>query len=231
MKTQILNDQDILNQLSEADKAMLRAGKRTGMVQLENLYLEGFHISSISAKLSVKDMQLLIHPKYLAPKRPEYLTDTEVEALEKGETTNIEKTVKGKTLLVEFDADTNEYLMSDEERIQAPDHVNSEPISPDQKERFRKGKEVKLEDGTILQYTASEPEGIRSNRIALIASIIVDGGVSFMLYHGLKALLGKKHDERASEQSKGYKQALEDSKKATPRLDLNQSHGRKGPSR
>lgn len=54
-------------------------------------------------------------------------------------------------------------------------------------------------------------QGIRSNRLALIASIIVDGGVSYMLYRGLNAVFGKKQDPKESNQfSTGYEQALRD---------------------
>lgn len=116
-------------------------------------------------------------------------------------------------MLVEFDSDTNEFIITDTEKIWVPDQVNGEILSLDQKERYRKGKEVELQDGTRLQYTGKEREGVRSNKIALVASIMIDGGLSFALYHGLKAMFGEKHDQKSKEFSKGYDQAVKDMKK------------------
>jgi hypothetical protein len=47
---------------------------------------------------------------------------------------------------------------------------------------------VEVEDGTKLQYTATNRDGIRANRIGLIASVLLDGGISYLLFHGLRTL-------------------------------------------
>src|SRR6202012_3810916 len=159
--------------------------------------------------------RLMIHPLYLEKKPPEYLTEDEADSLEEGKVGNLGKTItdgngRKKEVLIEFDRETNEYLVTDTSQVMAPDMVNGEPLSPEQKARYRKGKEVEMEDGTRFQYTATEREGIRSNKIALIASLVVDGGLSFMVYHGLKALFGKEHNAQSAQLSEGYRQAVED---------------------
>jgi len=58
---------------------------------------------------------------------------------------------------------------------------------------------VELPDGTKVQYTATNREGLRANKIMLIASVVFDGGISFVLYHGLKALFGQEHDAASAE--------------------------------
>jgi hypothetical protein len=84
-------------------------------------------------------------------------------------------------------------------------------LSLEQKERYRKGKEVELSDGTRFQYGGGDARGVRANKLALIASVIVDGGISYLLYKGLNAMFGQKHDpQKADVYSKGYYQALED---------------------
>jgi hypothetical protein len=86
--------------------------------------------------------------------------------------------------------------------------MNNEELTPEQKLRFKKGKEVELADGTKFRFSAVDPNGIRSNKLHLIASLLIDGGISYVLYQGLKAL-GK--DEKVSEEySRGYYDALED---------------------
>lgn len=231
--------------LEDLDMEALLGGRRTQMLELKDLYFDGFHISSLNAKLSLKPdasgvPQLMIHPLYKEKLAPDYLTDSEAEALEKGDLPNLEKRITDgegdpRSVLVEFDRETNEYVITDTDRVLAPDFVNGEELTRDQKERYRKGKEVELKDGTRFQYAGTEREGLRSNKIALVASIIIDGGLSFLLYQGLNALFNRKHDEKSVKLSDGYRKAFSDIKKAEgdPEewLKLNQQHHGKDQSR
>lgn len=222
--------------IDEDDMKALLSGGRTEMMELKNLRYGGFQIAALKAKLSLekqKDgkLELRIHPTYTQVNAPDYLTDTEAEMLEEADVPNLEKTITDKDgntkqVLVEFDGETNEFIITDTDRILVPDQVNGEILSLDQKERYRKGKEVELTDGTRLQYTGKDREGVRSNKLALVASIMIDGGLSFALYHGLKAMFGEKHDQKSKEYSKGYDQALKDMEKqkreGQPELNLKQ---------
>lgn len=207
--------------LAEDDLRALLSGRRTDMVRLENLTSEGIHILAMDAKLSLKqnadgNLDLLIHPIYRKAEYAGYLTDTEAEMLEKGEIANILKRMsdtqgKETEVLIEFDKDTNEFIITDTEKILVPDFVNNEKLTLAQKERYRKGKEVELKDGTKFQYSGTETKGIRSNKLALIASILIDGGISYILFKGLNALFGEKSDEKErTHYGKGYHQALKD---------------------
>lgn len=201
--------------LNDDDRRALLSGRRTAMLRLENLSSDGLHIPQLDAKLSLKpdplgDLGLLVHPIYRQAQQLPFLTGTETEQLEKGEVPNIEKMIfddehNAREVLVEFDRETGEFVVTDQARILAPDQVNGQRLSLEQKERYRKGKEVELADGTVLQYSATEKKGMRSNKLALIASVLVDGGLSFALYHGLNHLFGeKKHRQDAGVFSKGY---------------------------
>lgn len=203
--------------LDADDLTALLAGRRTDMLRLENLYSDKFHIQALDAKLSLRpnpdgELELMLHPIYREAEYPSWLTDTEARKLEKGEAVNIEKTITDeqgrlKDVLVEFDRDTNEFIVTDSEKVLTPDKVNNETLTPEQKERYRKGKEVELSDGTKFQYSQTETKGMRSSSLALIASIVIDGGVSYMLYKGLNALFGKKQENNPGT-SKGYEEAL-----------------------
>ena len=201
--------------LDKDDLAALLSGRRTEMLRLQNLFSDGLHIPQMDAKLSLKPnpegkLDLLVHPIYKQAQQLPFLTDTETEKLEKGEVLNVEKTIfddegNFKDVLIEFDRETNEFIVTDEARILVPDRINGQYLSLDQKERYRKGKEVELEDGTKVQFSATEKQGVRSNKLAFIASVLIDGGLSFALYHGLQYLFGEKqHRKDADEYSKGY---------------------------
>lgn len=214
--------------LKEEDLRALLSGGRTGMLRLTDLESGDIKIEAMDAKLSLKRnengmLDLMVHPIYKTPLAPGYLTDDEVLALEGGELPNLDKSYvddKGtfREVLVEFDKETNEFVVTAAERITAPEFVNSQKLTAEQKERYRKGKEVELQDGTKIQFSGTAPEGIRSNRLALVASILVDGGLSYMAYHALKALFGQKHDEEVAKvHSAGYEQALKDMQQSRQR--------------
>ncbi|MGY3212420.1 DUF4099 domain-containing protein [Mucilaginibacter sp. HD30] len=216
--------------LNVDDLKALLSGRRTNLMQLKDLEAEGFRIKALDAKVSLRvnsdgKTDLLIHPIYRKPARPDYLDDNEAEQLEKGEVAHFLKITKDdkgnkKELLVEFDAETREYIVSDTEKIMVPDMVNSEFLTPAQKENYRRGKEVQLADKTAFSYSGTDIHGIRSNRLALIASVLIDGGLSYMVYKGLNAAFGKKHDpEEAEFLSPGYHSAMQDLEDQRPAVD------------
>jgi hypothetical protein len=207
------------------DTAALLAGRRTDMLRLENLEMDGVSIQELDAKLSLKlnkdgSIGLLLHPIRREPEVPSFLTDTQAEMLEKGDTANVQKRIfdddgNAKEVLIEFDKDTNEFIITDTERIQAPDAINGVPLTEEQKEKYRKGKEVKVDhDGTTVQYSGTEKQGMRSDKLAAIASVLIDGGVSYMLYKGLHALFGKIQDQ---EHGENFQEALKNMAKDEPR--------------
>jgi hypothetical protein len=210
------------------DLKALLSGRRTSLLELHNLEAENIKIKSLNAKVSLVTaangkVDLLIHPVYRKSATPDFLDDHEAQQLQKGEVANLLKITiddKGNKTekLVEFDADTSEFIVSDTEKILAPDMVNNEFLTPAQKEKYRRGQEVELADQTVFSYSAVDPQGIRANRLALIASVLIDGGLSYLLYKGLNALFNKTRDQKeAAFSSPGYQNAL---------LDMEDQHSR-----
>src|ERR1700744_5432763 len=113
------------------DVTALLSGRRTDMLRLENLEMDGVSIKQLDAKLSLKQdkdgtIGLMLHPIYREPEVPSFLTDTQAEMLEKGDVLNLQKQIfddegNAREVLIEFDKDTNEFIITDTERIQAPD--------------------------------------------------------------------------------------------------------------
>ncbi|MEO6631336.1 MAG: DUF3945 domain-containing protein, partial [Mucilaginibacter sp.] len=161
-------------------------------------------------------LDLLIHPIYRKAPTPDFLNETEATQLRKGEVASLLKITLDnhgtkKEMLVEYDPETKEYIISDTEKILVPDMVNNEFLTQAQKENYRKGKEVQIADGTKLNYSGTDHHGIRSNKLALVASILIDGGLSYMVYKGLNAIFNQKHEPKTAEKlSPGYYQAIKD---------------------
>lgn len=210
--------------ITDENKAALLAGRRTNLIRLQNLQDENVQIGEMEAKVSLfrnpdGKLELRAHPVYHQPVFPVDLTDQEAEMLENGHTTVIYKKIKdgeepAKEYLFEFDPETREYIKTDTGKIQAPDLVNNEALSPEQKKAFSKGEEVKLSDGTKFRYTGVDVLSVRANKVALVASILIDGGISYLIYQGIRSLMGVPQSQRDQLYSEGYQKALEDMKAA-----------------
>jgi len=210
--------------ITDENKAALLAGRRTNLIRLQNLQDQNVHIGEMEAKISLHKnsegkLELRAHPVYHQPVFPVDLTDLEAEMLEQGKTTAIYKKIKNgeepaKEYLFEFDPETREYLKTDTGKIQSPDKVNGEILTPQQRKVFGKGEEVELSDGTKFRYTGVDVNPVRANKAALIASILLDGGISYMAYQGIRSLMGTRQEQRDELYSEGYQKALADMKVA-----------------
>ncbi len=204
--------------LRQEDINALLSGGITRTLHLRNFGEDDIKISLMDAKLSLQRnaegvVELLYHPVYHERTRPEYLTVAEADELVDGGLVNLDKVIKidgqDKEVLIEFDKDTNAFIITDIEGIVAPDFVNDEALTAEQKLKFKKGKEVELSDGTMFRFSNTDPNGLQSNKLHLIVSLLLDGGMSYMLYKGLKAL-GPKEPKVSEDYSRGYYNALED---------------------
>ena len=227
--------------LNVDDLKALLSGRRTGLMQLQNLEAENIKIKSLDAKISIKPdeagkLNLMIHPIYKKPATPSFLDDDEAHQLEKGQVANYLKTTtddKGnkKEILVEYDSETREFIVSDTEKILAPDMVNLQFLTAAQKENYRKGKEVTIADKTTFGYSATDTHGIRANKLALVASILIDGGLTYVVYKGLNMLFNqKRNDVDAGKLSPGYYNAVQDAENEGPRVpnQMSRSYTRSG---
>lgn len=91
----------------------------------------------------------------------------------------------------------------DPRKVKAPETVNDQYLTPEQKRKYKEGEVVELADGTAFQFSSIDKKGMRSNRSGLVLSVILDGEISYLLYTGLKRMLGKKSREENS-YSQGY---------------------------
>lgn len=236
--------------LSETDQEALLSGRRTSLRKLSDIGDGYLHISEIDVKLSLKHddngkLQLQAHPINRYPEPPHGLDEHEAAQLISGEKTIIYKKLKESELnsldvIFEYDPETREFIKTDPKKISVPDRVNGEELSPGQREQFRKGEVVEISDGTKFRYTGIDPDPIRADRMLLIASILIDGGLTYVAYHGLKTLAGfLNKDPKAAEKSEAYlkterEMEAQKAKQQIHKIELNdhsRSYTRSGHSR
>lgn len=204
----------------------LKRGNMTDLVELKNVKgNDGFEIEALEARLSVVDQngenKLRIDPVYKDVQKHPLLSDKEHEQLVSGEVANIKKEVVDRdgnaaSEIIEFDNLTNQFLSYDPRKLKIPVAINDENLSPEKKRKLREGEVITLSDGTEVQYRTADKNGLRSNRNALVLSLLLDGGLSYLLVTGISRLMGKQSADEQS-YSKGYLMALKEVEKQLER--------------
>lgn len=161
----------------------------------EIIALSHLGIENVSAQIDVRDENdRIVGSKWINAKRNNWNIETYLPHKH-----------KEKSVLFEYDKETKSYVGKDTENIKLPKEVNGMRLSKDQKKRYKEGQEVILEDGTKIQ--ASPIKGMRFNRTILIASVLLDGGMTYFL---LKAThkLQQHNAEKNKIYDNAYKNAL-----------------------
>ncbi|MEJ2880376.1 DUF4099 domain-containing protein [Pedobacter sp. GR22-6] len=201
--------------MSQADQDALLSGRRSSLQKLSDIGDSHLHISEIDVKLSLTrddtgKLQLRAHPINRYAEAPEGLEQHEAAQLISGEKMSIYKKLKEPEInsfdaIFEYDPETREFIKTDPQKITVPERVNGEELSASQREQFRKGEVVEINDGTKFRYTGVDPEPLRADRMLLIASILIDGGLTYVAYHGLKTLAGLLNkDPKATQKTEAY---------------------------
>jgi hypothetical protein len=115
---------------------------------------------------------------------------------------------KEKILLFEFDKETKSFVSVDASNVKVPVQVNGKNLNNKNKEDFKNGKKTVLEDGTEIQYSPTAKGSIISNKNLLIVSLLLDGGLSYMLLRGGNMASKQLDKNKQTEYSKGYLEAL-----------------------
>ena len=196
----------------------LQEGKMTDVVALKNLKGKDIQIDNLPARLSIVrgvdgNPSLRIDPVYRSPNSHPQLSTEEKERLIRAEIANIRKNYVDKngnvrTEIIAYDKDTKQFMSYDPRAVQVPESVNDQKLTSEQKRKYKEGEMVELPDGTQFQFSTTDRKGIRSNRNGLVLSILLDGGIFYLLFTGIGKMLGKKSSEEQS-YSKGYQDGLQ----------------------
>ncbi|ARS40290.1 hypothetical protein CA265_11755 [Sphingobacteriaceae bacterium GW460-11-11-14-LB5] len=206
--------------LPKKDIDALISGMRTGLVKLQDINHGDIEVKEIHVKLSLAKSaagkpELLVHPVYKQSHVPAIISSTEGDDLITGLKANLikETTEDGrhKKMIVEYDWDTKEFIVTDTSRLRVPEMVNGMQLTPYQKERYANGRQIEMPDGTTFQASSTSPEGVRSNRLVLVVSLVMDGGLTYLLLTGLKAMVGDRGLlSQTDERNSNYQKALQD---------------------
>ncbi|MEB2774588.1 DUF4099 domain-containing protein [Algoriphagus sp. D3-2-R+10] len=212
--------------IPEKEVTALKNGRMTDIVELSNLKGKDIHIDKLPARLSIVrgedgNPALRIDPVYREPGIHPDLSEVERSQLIKKELANSKKSYVDKegniqSEIIEYDHRTNQFLSYNPRDIKAPQLVNGEELTPLQKKKYKEGETVKLADETEFQLSPSSPKGIRSNYKGLVLSVMLDGGLSYLLITGVQKILGKESQEEKA-YSKGYLQAIKEVQKQAER--------------
>lgn len=199
--------------IPEEQVRALRNGRMTDIVELKNLKGKDVEIDSLPARLSIVkgnngEPSLRIDPVYREPNSHPHLSEDERQRLIRSEIANIKKSYVDKngnvqTEIIEYDNETRQFMGFDPRAVQAPDAVDGQKLTPEQKKKYKEGGVVELAEGTEFQISTTDKRGIKSNRGGLILSVILDGGMSYLLITGIQRMLGRKSKEEES-YSQGY---------------------------
>lgn len=120
---------------------------------------------------------------------------------------NLHKDLKDKNILFQYDKETKSYKSVPTDKIDLITTINNKIISEEQKEKIKKGQKVQIDEETDVQLSPTKGKSLLSNKSLLIGSILLDGGVSYLMVKlANKALNDKKANEEMY--SKGYVEAL-----------------------
>jgi Protein of unknown function (DUF4099)/Protein of unknown function (DUF3945) len=204
--------------LQDGDIAAMLAGRRTELRRLYNLEMDGFKMSRLDAKLSLLreedgKVALKIHPIYNEVQPHPLLNEKETKQLLTGKLEAISKTFDDKgierKLIIEYDEQTKEFISYYPYQVEVPIKVNGEMLNEKQKKAFQHGEIIELEDGTRLRHSAADSKGVKSDAKRLIFSVLLDGGLSYLVMRGLRHLASN-GDLQKEGYTKGYNQALAD---------------------
>lgn len=205
--------------MNSEDMDALLSGRRTAMRSMAHLELDGFNIRQLDAKLSLRrdgdgTVSLNLHPIYKDIQPHPLLDLDETTRLAAGEVPSIQKEYSDdgkerKEVIIEFDEDTREFVAYDPKEVEVPVRINNEELSEQQQKDFREGRVVELSDGTRLQHSASDSKGVRSDRTRLVMSVLLDGGLSYLLFRGVRHLFGERSPQKEG-YTKGYNEAVAD---------------------
>lgn len=221
--------------IPEKEVNALKNGGMTDIVELTDLKGKDIYIDKLPARLSIVrgedgNPALMIDPVYREPNQHPNLNQAERNQLMRNELSNIKKSYVDKegniqTEIIEFDQQTKQFLSFNPRDIKAPQSVNGKELDPQQKKKYKEGETVQLPDGTAFQLSPSSPKGIRSNKSGLVLSVLLDGGLSYLLITGLEKMLGKESQEEKA-YSEGYLQAIKEvQKQVERRLSRNPNDG------
>jgi len=186
--------------LSADNVDALYAGRRTDMLELADIEIGGLKFRHLNVKLSVLrkssgEVKLQLHPIYREPQLHPLLSAQQTEQLMRGEKNVIAidaiiSNKKSKRVLIAYDPQVKEFVTFDPNKVEVPSMINGTLLSAYQKDDFKNGKVVHLENGLDIQYSATHQKGILSSSKRLMLTLEREGRTVNIAYRELENIHG-----------------------------------------
>ena len=125
--------------------------------------------------------------------------------------------VKSVKYLYEYDKGTKSMVGVNSDKFLIPDRVNDTNLEEGQKQKLKEGKKIDVGEGTQLQASPASSNGFNTNRAALVASVLFDGGISYVLIKGVGSLLGRLNKDTRDQDEELYRKKYLDAVKSIQR--------------
>lgn len=104
------------------------------------------------------------------------------------------KDIKNSSVLIEYDENSKSFAIVDSNKVPLIQAVNGRKLTKEQQEDLQEGQEITVDNDIKLQASPKSGQLFSSNKKLLICSMLLDGGLSFMLIKAAE-LIQKKIDQ------------------------------------
>lgn len=118
------------------------------------------------------------------------------------------KKLKDETLLIQFDQETKSAVIIDKNKIPTIKAVNGKDLSNEQQEDLKEGKTINVDENTTLKVDPKKNDLFESNKKLLLLSMLVDGGLSFIVIKSFELLREQQENKKQQELLKNQSDQL-----------------------
>jgi hypothetical protein len=113
-------------------------------------------------------------------------------------------------ILIEFNKEKNSFEIVNSSRIPKVQAINGEKITKEEQEQLERGEEITTKDGEKVKYSPKEQTFVqRNNNRLLIASLLIDGGISYLIIKAAERLANKESIAESQENKQENKQGVD----------------------
>lgn len=109
------------------------------------------------------------------------------------------KDLRNSNILIEYDENRKSFNILDANKIPLIEAINGQELTEQDNSDLKQGKEILLENDIKLKASPNSPALFESNKKLLIASILLDGGMSFLLIKGFQLMQKHIEDKKQAE--------------------------------
>lgn len=111
-----------------------------------------------------------------------------------------EQDKRNESFILEYDDKAKSFNVIESGKIDRIKSVNGHPLSEEEKNELKEGNEILINEDTKLKVSPNKSNPLDSNKKLLILSMMLDGGISFILIKSLELLKEQQETKKMKEQ-------------------------------